>query len=480
MKTNPVVSALLALEDDPPDALFRTIPATSIQLWPLLRTPLANAMAEQHQQRTFGAAARVPRGGALLRALREQAPHRRSSRSVPTATDLFVVSGSTVARTSTGTDNWLVDDFARATSDAVVLQDLPLGSRAQGMRPNFGRTYTFADGIARVTRRVRSRPLPQGAVDEIARTFDEIIGHTPFRLDAARARGVCQRSLYRARRAAHTVDEFARVLDRAQPARVVVQGAAYGDRSPLIALAKSRGIAVLEPQHGWIGVNHTAYNFGAAMRDPRLARTLPDALMTFGEYWGDSVRFPGATPAIGKPSLERAAETAPPLDERAPAVLIVSSRFDDERLIALTLRLRALLPPEWSIFFRPHPGERAEARTRYPALDEHPGIRFDDATDVNDSLRRARAVVGFSSTVLFEALAFGCHVEVIDSTLADEYVAEGLFGDRIGDDPRPAAARILASPAPQTDLVGRLWQPDAVANYRLLTRGDGAVIGSER
>lgn len=466
MKTNPVVSSLLALEDDAPDALFAAIPGTDIMLWPLLRTPLANAMAEMHQARTFGAAGgRRPRL-ALSRAIREQLPRARSSRSLPSTTDLFVVSGTTSADTPTGRANWLVDDFARASPDAVILQDLPLGPGLRVPRLSFRRTYTFSDAIARVTRRVRTRPLSQSAVSEVTRAFEEIARRVPFRLDSNAVDSVISRAVYRARRAVHTVDEFARVLDRAAPARIVMQGAAYGDRAPLIALAKSRGVTVLEPQHGWIGINHTAYNFGAAMRDQRLLRTLPDALLTFGDYWAQSLRFPGDTPAIGKPSLERAVSKAPPLDEREPAVLVVSSRFDDERLISLTLQLRRLLPSDWTVMFRPHPGERVEARTRYSALAAQPGILFDDNADVNDSLQQVRSVVGFSSTVLFEALAFGCHVEVIDSALADEYVAEEIFGERIGEDPKEAVGRMLASPVPQTALVSRLWRPHAVENYR--------------
>ena len=57
-------------------------------------------------------------------------------------------------------------------------------------------------------------------------------------------------------------------------------------------------------------------------------------------------------------------------------------------------------------------------------------------------------------------------MEVIDSALADEYVAEEIFGERIGEDPKEAVGRMLASPVPQTALVSRLWRPHAVENYR--------------
>src|SRR5690606_14938677 len=126
---------------------------------------------------------------------------------------------------------------------------------------------------------------------------------------------------------------------------------------------------------------------------------LPDELLTFGAYWSDSIRYPGRVTAIGKPHLERQASAAPGIRRRR--LLVVSSRTSPERTDEFVIGLRALLPDEWSIAFRPHPGERSETQSRYPLLSAHNGVTVDLEPDVYESLKTSTAVVGEASTVLF-------------------------------------------------------------------------------
>jgi hypothetical protein len=251
-----------------------------------------------------------------------------------------------------------------------------------------------------------------------------------------------------------------------------MEDASYGGRAALVALMKARGILVAEPQHGWIGPTHGAYNFGAAMRVPELFATLPDELLTFGDYWSEGIRHPARSVAIGKPHLEAMSEFAVDWEERPRSVLLVSSVTDPEETNDFGLALRSALPTTWTVIFRPHPSERVDVESRYGRMLSHSGIKLDENSDVYESLSTIRGVVGVASTVLFEALAMGCHVFVRDSPYAEYYVGD-VFGPTIHGAPDIArVARVLLedNAGPAAGIADAMWKPRATENFNLWAR----------
>lgn len=475
MKRTLGTTALMRLEDLAPDALFETLPNSDLHVWPLLRWLVARSMAEL-ELGVMAVAAPFSLTTAAIRAARQLPPHRFKSRAIRGQADLvFVVSGNTLGQREDGRHNWLVDDFAEDfEQSAIVLQDGSLDafvSRSQ--KPLFPRTFSFADSTVRIEAAARlSRPAPRD-ISHVRDVVREVYRHLEFDVPEARIRATEQQLLFRTHRAQYSVKHFQRVLDKLKPRAVFMQGAAYGDRAPYIRLLKSRGIHVAEHQHGWIGASHGAYNYGAAAARPELAQYLPDTLLTFGDYWSESVDFPGTTVAIGKPHLEAQARNLPALGSRPRTVMVVSSVADRVELSTLTLRLRDMLPGDWALSFRPHPSERAQVRNLYPMLDHQARVSFDLGSDVYESLRRSRGVVGLASTVMFEALAFGCPVAVKDSALADFYGDESFFGECISDDAslQRAVDRLISGDemtSRQRAAATResVWKPDAVANFR--------------
>ncbi|BDZ53752.1 hypothetical protein GCM10025870_08250 [Agromyces marinus] len=385
---------------------------------------------------------------------------------------MFVVHGGTSYATPAGTSNWLADGFAEALeSEAMILQDLPFDAfTARAARPAFPSTFTFADALSRVETRTRLEPLGGSDRARVAAWAEEVYRHfAHFGLEPDRVRTSIDQLVYRSARIRHLDAEFARVLDRVQPSTIYMQTAAYGDRASMISIAHRRGIGVAELQHGWIGPCHAAYNFGAAMRSPELNAGLPDTLLTFGEFWSEAVRFPGATVAIGKPHLDARSSEAEPVSARENLVLVASSVYEREQLTEIVRRLRDALPEGWNVLFRPHPSELATVADLYSELLAEDRVILDRDRDVYASLGRVRAVVGFASTVLYEALAFGCQVAAIDSPLADLYIEDRLFGERIGDGGSVvrAAERFAgadrAVPAGGTPLED-IWKPGAAEN----------------
>jgi len=474
MKMSESVASLIALEDAAPAALFETLPGTDIQLWPLLRWPVARSLAEV-ELHTAAVRRKVSRFHTLERAATRAIPNRRASRRMRAPRDvLFLVNGGRFTTSPEGRVNPLVDGFASAVgSDGYVLQDAPIGAFAsRSERPALASAFTFDDVAVEVEALAKFSPLDESQLrflhSYVSTIYQELGASVPHKRQSETERQL----RIRVARARHTVPRFDRIIDRVQPRLAIVETGAYGDRSPLIQSLKSRGTIVAECQHGWIGASHAAYNAGAAMKTPALARCLPDDLLTFGEFWSESVQFPGNTVAIGKPHLEAVASQARGKSANSTTVIVVSSVVERDEMTRFTLALRELLPSEWTVLYRPHPSERDTVDSLYPGLAAAPNVGFDLERDVYDSVARAAAVFGLASTVLYEAVALGCRVFVKDSPLAALYVDSAIFGDPIRDDGELASVvrELHMESAAQTSesrqaLIDSVWKPHAIANF---------------
>lgn len=463
--------ALLDLEDAAPAVLFETIPGLDVPIWPLARWPFSRAIAETDIGTALPVYQRPTARQRALIAARRMIPNRHSTRHAPKADHLFVVSGWTKVRGQGGYRNWLADDFCEALGkSSIVAQDAYLDALSGAdQRPLNRSTYTYALANERIIRRTARRPLGPQDRARVERALRAIFDLVAFDVtDAGRERAIAD-ALGRADRARHARDEFARLLDRVTPRRIYMQTAAYGNRAPEIALAHERGIEVAELQHGWIGSSHAAYNFGAAMREPAMVRCLPDTLLGYGEYWGRDIRFPGRFVPIGKPTLDRTTLNVLPWADRPRTVLFVSSNFEHDLVDRALLAVRDALPSDWSLVLRPHPVERATAAQRHAAVLAHDGIELGLSVDGGEALARSRAVIGFSSTMLFEALAYGCHTAVLESVLAEHYASADIFPTRIDRELTQVDVAVQGFLSPPTavdrTLSDSVWRPDGTSAF---------------
>lgn len=461
--------ALIALEDAGPDVLFEKLPDTGAHIWPLIRMDFAAATAEVELSsiavpRTMTPAKRL---GRLARAY---LPHPLTTlRRAKSADICYIVGGVTVRHTLNGSENWLVDAFARQFPDSsLVVQDRPfLAGSHSG--PRFRNTVSIDPLLARVDVATKFAPMSSAGQSALRRVIWSIADELDFPLDKERIARMEFAAIYRLSRARHVERQYRLLLDRVNPRVVVMEDASYGSKSTVISMLKDRGIAVLEPQHGWIGPSHGAYNFGAAMSNPELKRTLPNAVLTFGDFWGESIRHPADLISIGKPHMDEMTRDLPALNDRPKRIVIVSSVAEPDQMSDFTLTIRHGLDSTWKVLYRPHPSERASLGTRYPKLVGAAGVEFDVETDVYETMRSARAVVGVASTVLYEALAMGCHVFVKDSPFTALYIDE-MFGEPVSG--QSGVQRIvdalrggtMSSVPPH--VLERVWKPGAVGNFR--------------
>lgn len=462
-RTSEAMRRFLDLEDEAPDELFEVLPGATVPFWALVRVQIFRILsAQQTGSVEVVVASEWNRWKEATRVARSYLPSRwdaaRFSRRHDT---VFYVPGVTLAVEGRRTRNWLVDEFAEAAGDALVVQVRPLP--APTGPPVFRPTLSMEPAIGRSRWRARGTSLPTGT----ARSMDRLLAAFAHRLDqpsdafANIGPWLKRTELLRP----HELNELERVLDRTRPKVVIFDNASYTYHGEWVGLMKDAGAYVAEPQHGWIGPSHAAYNYGRAFDAPSLRRALPDELLTFGTYWSDSVRHPGLVTAIGKPHLARQVAAAP--TERERRILVVSSRAEPGATDEFVVGLRAALGDEWAIDFRPHPGERSQTFHRYPRLSADSGVGIDVVPDVYESLKRSAVVVGEASTVLFEARAFGCTVIARESPFAATVIGDA-FGAR-ATGVANVVERLSEIPVDKTlnaDPDPSLWAPDPVVAFQ--------------
>ena len=239
------------------------------------------------------------------------------------------------------------------------------------------------------------------------------------------------------------------------------------------------GIPVIELQHGQIGPGHIAYNLDA----PDCGRYLPDRIAAFGQYWIDECVVPDRDRrmiAVGSIPLERGLKASfdiekEQVDEHVPFVLVVSQGYDNGAVSSFVCDLaRDPRANEYRIVVKLHPSERNSWRVVHPELTEV-GTRVEIAEtgDIDWYLQRATVVVGISSTVLFEAIAYRKRVFILDTV--DSEIAQPLM--------RSGAAELVKD---ASEFVGRMsvevesvsdslksyvWHEAALENTERLVRG---------
>lgn len=465
LRTAPGTQAVIDLEDRAHEILFESLDE-GLPLWPQIRATVWSALNTTEYGLSRPSVGTPSRLGAYAHIARSFVPSRwDASRRARKSDVCFLVDGGTVAAAGDREANWLVGPLALASGpDAAIVQWRTLPGRWG--QPAIDKTWSLEPASVRA--QIRARLSRNDPSDRVKRIVHETLRLLDADIAEETVDAITAGAIAKAGTSAFELAEFRRLLDRVQPRVVIMEDASYGTRAPLIATMKERGIVVAEPQHGWIGPSHAAYNYGAAMYDDLLRVALPDHLLTFGDEWSKGLRFPGEVTAVGKPHLDAAAsEFSLPYEQRTE-VLVVSSTTDPEQMSDVVLSLRALLPTDLVVIFRPHPSERPVVAQRYPRLVDIDGVRIDDRGDVYETLGVARAVVGMASTVLFEATAFGCQVFALESPMAEYYVGD-RFGPPLDIGGLESVAVAVSRPTGSADVATRdngLWAPDPAANFR--------------
>ncbi|MCF8095434.1 MAG: hypothetical protein K9J79_08770 [Desulfobacteraceae bacterium] len=209
-----------------------------------------------------------------------------------------------------------------------------------------------------------------------------------------------------------TLPIYSSLLKKIRP-RVVIILVSYG-KEIFIQACKNLNIPTVELQHGTISRYHTAYSFpGSKSFKP----SFPDYFFAFGEYWKKSVDFPipqEKNYSVGYPFFEM--ETAKYNHEpKKNQIIFISQGTIGDKMSRFAVELKARQDFAMDIVYKLHPGEYARWKKEYPWLVDS-GIKVidDDSEPLYRLLAQSKALVGVSSTVVYEGLGMGLRTFLMD------------------------------------------------------------------
>jgi hypothetical protein len=198
-------------------------------------------------------------------------------------------------------------------------------------------------------------------------------------------------------------DYYANWLSQRRVKLLLKEDACYGGRSiAILHAAKIANVTTAEYQHGAISKGHDGYNVAPALANSEQFRqTLPDYLLTYGNWWSQQTNMPLNKVAIGNPHLTESLKIFPKTTEKNIKTLILGDGIDTQLYLNLACNLAKIkairgLP----VVFRPHPLEREIVKS----LNVPQGVELDTNSDIYDSLRQSSLVISELSTGLFEAV----------------------------------------------------------------------------
>jgi hypothetical protein len=226
---------------------------------------------------------------------------------------------------------------------------------------------------------------------------------------------------------------YEKLYQKVEPKIIFIEAASYGyGYVPMILAAKKRGIKVVEYQHGLVSLNHPAYNFHPEILD-EYKKYMPEFFLTYGQYWKDNCRLPVPVILIGNPFLSQILEKTNQYSKKEQ-FLYASGAVDPELTVQRVFYLESLIKPlGFTLVFRPHPSELNRLENVYkPIMDSHIKV---DRQNLYDTLSESKFVFSDFSTVLLEALAFGCTPIVLKTKGSEAYLnyPDILFINKIED-----------------------------------------------
>ena len=182
------------------------------------------------------------------------------------------------------------------------------------------------------------------------------------------------------------------------------------EHSALVFAARERGIPTIEFQHGAGG-----YPFDMNTIDKTATgKYYADYFFTFGDYWHSWLEPPSYVKvvSVGYPLIERFREVAKNLSSESDSVIFISSLLYGSEMSKLAMRFADVIAPKgFKVIYKLHPAEKLSWKKLYPWLLKACNVEVVDTdTSVYNFLVSTKHVVGVISSVLYEAMAFGCNV----------------------------------------------------------------------
>jgi hypothetical protein len=212
------------------------------------------------------------------------------------------------------------------------------------------------------------------------------------------------------------------ILTKVKPENLILEDASYGNFASLVLKAKDLSIRIIEPQHGWIGPGHFAYNYGSGA-SKSFWKFKPDYLLIFGNFWMTDLSFPVKFISIGKQHLNELNLKSISNHKKPNVITFFSSGYEVLRMYKeARIAARMLIDQNFQVRFRLHPVELEYFNSVVKLDKQIDNFALDFNNDPYASILESQYIVGYSSTVLYEALALKSKPIAIKTPITEIYI----------------------------------------------------------
>ncbi len=209
-----------------------------------------------------------------------------------------------------------------------------------------------------------------------------------------------------------------KILSYTNPKLLFLEDASYGiEKAVICKVSHDLGIKVIEPQHGTV-VEHAAYTSSAIIKSQSdYYEYLPDCIFTFGKYWEQYIHWDYEKYTAGNAYLNNFIKNRTP-HACAYDFLIISQGLEDKYRHDFIKKLSSLFSDS-KILMRLHPEE--DYQKNLEEFKDNNNITFSNGTTLYEDIDRSEIIIGWNSTCLIEALAFGKIPYIVDCLISRKH-----------------------------------------------------------
>lgn len=190
---------------------------------------------------------------------------------------------------------------------------------------------------------------------------------------------------------------------------------AYCDHA-IVAAAKSKGVEVIEFQHGYIAPWHIGYSWSKYAKPYKQNMPIPDRIFLYGDYWRQALVGGGfwdddELRVVGNLRMDYHRHIRPSKPNDVIRLLLTTQPVDIDNIIAFMVQFLEEYTdmPPFELYIKLHPGETD--KTRYERLfgsfKNVKVLRSVEMPSTFEILRSSHVHISVSSTCHYEALALG-------------------------------------------------------------------------
>jgi hypothetical protein len=256
-----------------------------------------------------------------------------------------------------------------------------------------------------------------------------------------------------------------KILKNISPKILIIEDANYGsiDTCIFIKAAKELNIKTAEIQHGVLDIGFRYSSNLIKQEDFPLHKT--DYILTFGDYFSESIKSSSTTVSIGSFNLElEKKQISEGLNSLLKTILFITQREFTDNLIPIVLDALKNTASKFKLIIRLHPSDK-NSKEKYNGLLEVSDAVFSIEENIYELMQQAQYIIGSYSTALYESIFFGKTPFIHRNSLSQHFIAEevGLsFTNSI------QLSALLEEPPPVLNNSVReyFWQSGSVSNFQ--------------